>query len=348
MRELIIEGQIINDENHYIIAEIGGNHGGDVEKCKRLIDIAVHAGCNAVKLQKRDNKALMTKALYSTPYNSENAFGATYGEHRESLEFNAEQWTEIQRHCGFSGITMFATAFDIPSVRFLEDLDVPAFKIASADITNLPLIDEALMQCMPLIVSTGGCTQADIDRAYKHLKGRGCNNFAFLHAVASYPNRDEQLNLALITHYRERYPDIVIGFSNHHQAVWPNYAAYCMGARIFEVHITDNRAQKGTDHAFSLEPHGLEVLCQDMARLKTMIGSAEKSILPDEVKPIQKMGKSIWPAYEIPAGKMLTPFDVEIKCPGGGMPPYEFDDLIGHRLISAASTDVPLSWGMIQ
>lgn len=332
-----IDGKTIGGDRPYIIAEIGNNHQGSVETCKRLIKMAADAGCDAVKLQKRCNPVMFMQALLDAPYDNENSYGRTYGEHREALEFGALAYSELQSYAKASGITFFATAFDAPSADFLCEFDVPAYKIASADLTNTPLIEYVASFGRPMIVSTGGAHLADIQRIWKLLSDRGAE-FALLHCVASYPNRDEQINLRAIETMRKLFPGAVIGWSSHHPGILCNFLAYMMGARIFEVHITENRAAKGTDHAFSLEPHAVHTLVEDMRRIPTMLGHGHKIPLPEEKKPILKMGKAIHPARTIQAGEPLQPGNIRIAAPAAGLPPYLWDQVIGKISITGLST----------
>ncbi|MDQ3224292.1 MAG: N-acetylneuraminate synthase family protein, partial [Gemmatimonadota bacterium] len=157
MRRLSIDGTTIGDEcDCYVIAEVGHNHQGDLEKCKALFRSAKECGVDAVKLQKRDNRSLYTRRMYDQPYDNENSFGATYGEHREALEFGRDDYLELQRYCREIGLTFFATTFDIPSSDFLASLDMPAYKIASGDLTTTPLLRHVAGLGKPMIVSTGG------------------------------------------------------------------------------------------------------------------------------------------------------------------------------------------------
>ena len=157
----------IGDHTHcYVIAEIGHNHQGSVEKAKELFREAKLAGAHAVKLQKRDNRGLYTRAAYDRPYDNENSFGATYGEHREFLEFGAKEYRELQKYAAELGIDFFATAFDLASADFLAELNVPAFKMASGDVKSLPLLKYVASFGKPMIVSTGGALLEDVRRAY--------------------------------------------------------------------------------------------------------------------------------------------------------------------------------------
>lgn len=356
MRQLEIAGQTISDDSDvYVIAEIGNNHGGSLETCKEMFRAAKECGASAVKLQKRDNKTLYTKAFYNKPYDNVNSYGKTYGEHREFLEFDRAQYVELGAYASDLGIDFFATAFDVPSADMVQSLRgsmcfLSAFKIASADITNIPLIEyiAALPSSdrYPLIISTGGATVEDIDRVYLLLKDKA--EFAFLHCVATYPNQPEDLNLRCIEQMRLRYPETVIGFSSHHPSVYMSLAAANLGASIIEVHFTLNRASKGTDHALSLEPKGLATLCSDLKSVKKALGTGEREVLDAEREPIAKMGKSIWPTREIKKGEKIDLSDFALKTPGGGMPPYELEGIKGKIAINDLSSSNPIKEGDVE
>ncbi len=169
-RRLTIRDQEISDSTDcYTIAEIGHNHQGSIETAKRMFRVAEYCGANAVKLQKRDNRSLFTDELFNKPYENPNSYGVTYGAHREALEFGREEYEELQAYAAELGLDFFATAFDRPSVDFLEELDVPLYKVASADIRNVPLLRHLAGTGKPIIISTGGATMADIQAGIRHL-----------------------------------------------------------------------------------------------------------------------------------------------------------------------------------
>ena len=238
-------------DDAYVIAEIGHNHQGDLEKCKQLFKAAVEAGASAVKLQKRDNRALFTKEMYDSPYNSENAYAPTYGAHRDRLEFDEEDYRELQRYAKELNILFFSTAFDFPSADFLENLDMPAFKIASGDLTNTPLLKYVASFGKPMIISTGGGVMENVRRAYDTIMPLN-TNLCIMQCTSGYPPAYEELNLRVIETFRREFPDIVIGFSAHDSGIAMPLVGYMLGARIFEKHFTLNRTWKGTDQAFSL------------------------------------------------------------------------------------------------
>lgn len=336
-RELRIDGTTINDVSDcYVIAEIGHNHQGNVETAKKLFHEARQAGANAVKLQKRDNRSLFTRVMYDKPYDNENSFGATYGEHREALEFGESQYKELQQYAKELGITFFATAFDFKSAGFLAKLDMPAFKLASGDLTNIPLLEHVAQYQKPMVLSTGGGTLEDVRRAYAAVMPIN-PQLCILQCTAGYPPEFDQLNLRVITTFREEFPDVVVGLSSHDSGIAMALVAYVMGARVVEKHFTLNRAMKGTDHAFSLEPVGMRKMVRDLRRARIAFGDGVKVTYPTEKSPLLKMAKKLVASRDIPAGHVLTREDVDIKSPSDGLPPYELDNVLGR------TTRVPLA-----
>jgi N-acetylneuraminate synthase/sialic acid synthase len=340
VRELTLDGRRIADDTPcFVIAEIGNNHQGSLDRAKELFRAARDAGVDAVKLQKRSNRTLFTRALYESPYDNENSFGATYGEHREALELDREAYSELRSLAGELGLVFFATAFDEASADFLAELDVAAYKIASGDLRNIPLLRHVAALGKPLVVSTGGATLEDIDRAVGTIAPIN-DRICVLQCTAAYPAAVEELNLAVITTLREHYPDYVVGLSDHQDGIAMSTVAYMLGARVIEKHFTLSHAAKGTDHAFSLMPEGMRKLVRDLSRIPTAIGDGEKRPLPSEAKPLEKMGKKLVAARELPAGHVLASGDLIAKSPAdGGLPPYALDDLLGSRLVRPLEED---------
>jgi N-acetylneuraminate synthase/sialic acid synthase len=343
-RELFIDGvRIADDEPCYLIAEIGHNHQGDLGKCKDLFRAAKLCGASAVKLQKRHNRSLFTREMYASSYNSENAFGPTYGQHREALEFGHDEYEELIAHARQLGITMFATPFDIRSADFLEAFDMPAYKTASGDLTNIPLLRHIAAFGKPLIISTGGGGMDDVRRAYDAVRPLN-DKVALLQCTAGYPPAWDQLNLRVIETFREEFPDVVVGLSSHDSGIAMALVAYVLGARIIEKHFTLNRALKGTDHAFSLERPGLEKLVRDLGRAHVALGDGVKRRYASEEQPMYKMAKKLVAARDIPEGHVLTEDDLAIKSPGDGLPPYEIDKLVGKTVRHAMRADQGISF----
>ena len=339
MRKLTIDGKVIQDDsNCYVIAEIGHNHQGKLETAKEMFKTAKECGADAVKLQKRDNRSLFTKAGYTRPYDNPNSYGETYGEHREFLEFGLDEYKELIDYTKEIGVTLFATAFDFNSADFLAKLDMPVYKLASGDLKNIPLLTHIAEFQKPMIVSTGGGTMEDVNRAYDAVMPIN-QQLCILQCTAGYPAEFDELNLNVITTFRERFPNTTIGLSSHDNGISMSVAAYMLGARVVEKHFTLNHTWKGTDHAFSLEPNGFRKLVRDLQRTRAAMGDGVKRVYESEVKPITNMGKKLVVVRDLPAGYMIQREDITIKSPGDGLQPYEIDKIIGRVTSEAMKED---------
>src|SRR4051795_2629287 len=291
-KHLDVDGVELGGDRCYVIAEVGHNHQGDVEQAKRLIDAARECGVDAVKLQKRANRTLYTREFYEQPYDNELSFGRTYGEHREALELGADEYRELLAYARVTGMTLFATAFDFESASLLAELDVPAFKFASGDLRNTPLQRHVAAFGKPMLLSTGGGTMEDVERAVEAILPLN-EQLCVLQCTAAYPASVEDLNLNVITTLRERFPSLVIGLSDHQNGIAMAVVAYMLGARVIEKHFTLDHAAKGTDHAFSLMPEGMRKLVRDLRRVPDALGSPVKRPLAVEEPALQKMGKQL-------------------------------------------------------
>ncbi len=336
-----IADRVLDDTSDcFVIAEVGHNHQGNMELAHKFLDVAKECGADAVKLQKRDNRALFTRDFFDSPYTGPNSFADTYGAHREHLELDRPQYLDLQAHADDIGILFFSTAFDQASADMLADIDVPAFKIASGDLRNLPLIEHVARIGKPMFISTGG---GQLDAAIRaHDTAREHNdNVCVMQCTAGYPPDWNELNLRVITTYREQFPETVIGFSSHDNGIAMPVAAYTLGARAVEKHFTLDRTMKGTDHAFSLEPAGLRKLVRDLRRLKVALGDGVKAPYESEVAPIRKMSKQLVAARDLPAGHIVTVEDILARSPGGAMTPDRLGEVIGRTLTEDIAFERP-------
>ena len=325
------------DSPAFVIAELGHNHQGEMEKCRAMFEAAASCGADAVKLQKRDNRALFTGEMYDSPYHSENAYAPTYGAHREHLEFSTEQYRELMAYADELGILFFSTAFDRPSADLLEEIGMPAYKIASGDLTNTPLLRHVAGFNKPMVISTGGAAMADVKRAYETIMPIN-TNLCIMQCTSGYPSPYEELNLRVIETYAAAFPDIVIGYSGHDAGIAMPLIAYMLGARVMEKHFTLNRTWKGTDQAFSLEPAGLRRVVRDLRRTTDALGDGQKSVYESEVKPLNKMTKRMVAARDLEPGTILAPADLDYRIPADdkiteeALQPYWADYFVGKAL----------------
>jgi N-acetylneuraminate synthase len=276
--------QLVGDGHPcYVIAEIGINHNGDIDLAKRLISVAVAAGCDAVKFQKRTVDLVYTAAELAKP--RESPFGTTNGDLKRALEFGTDEYHEIDAYCKAVKIPWFASCWDEPSVDLINLFDVPCFKIASASLTDDNLLRHTRATGKPLIASTGMSTLAEIDHALDVL---GTENLILLHTCSTYPSQYSELNLKTIPNFKERY-GIPVGYSGHETGIASTVAAVALGACCVERHITMDRAMWGSDQAASLEPNGISRVVRDIRLVEQSMGDGVKRVLPSEVPIIKKL-----------------------------------------------------------
>lgn len=336
------KSKIMGNGPCYVIAEIGHNHQGSLETALKMIKIAAGYGVQAVKFQKRDNKSLFTKTFYNKPYDNENSYGDTYGQHREFLEFGMEQYRELKKCAEENNVEFMSTAFDFRSVDFLEELGIASYKVASADVTNTPLLKYIARLGKPMFVSTGAATLDEIRTAYESIL-KYHNNVCLLHCTAEYPAEYHNLNLRFVETLKREFPDALIGYSGHDNGILASVIAYMLGAVVVEKHFTLNRSWKGTDHKFSLEPEGLRKQVRDLRRVDISLGDGGKSVYDFEMEARKKMGKGIYTAKQLKAGVVITADDVCLKTPYNGTPPYLLDSVIGRKLKVDLDEEVALS-----
>ena len=260
----------------YVIAEIGINHNGSLELAKQLIDVAVDCGAQAVKFQKRTLEIVYSPEELAKP--RESPFGSTNGDLKRALEFGKAQYDEIDAYCKGRGIHWFASAWDVPSLEFIEQYAPPAHKVASALVTHADLLRAVRETARPVIMSTGMSTLEEIDQA---LEIAGTQKMVLLHCTSTYPARPHELNLKCIQTLRERY-GLLVGYSGHEVGLYPSALAAGLGACVIERHITLDRAMWGSDQAASIEPQGLQRLIRDIRETPVVMGTGEKVVYEAE------------------------------------------------------------------
>lgn len=283
MSKMVKAGTSIIGKNHpcFVIAEIGINHNGCVRIAKKLIDIAVSAGCDAVKFQKRTIDVVYSAEELAMP--RLNPFGETNGDLKRGLELKLEDYEEIDNYCKKKGLMWFASCWDKDSVDFIDFFDPPAYKIASASLTDDELIKYTVSKNKPLLISTGMSTIEEIDHL---LSITGTDNVVLYHCTSTYPTNMDEANLNAIKYFDEKY-DCPIGYSGHERGITPSILSVALGAISVERHMTLDRTMWGSDHAASLEPEGLFRMLRDIRQIPILLGNGEK-VVYDSEKPIIK------------------------------------------------------------
>ncbi len=270
--------EAIQGDGVFFIAEIGINHNGNIEIAKQLMDLAKSAGCDAVKFQKRTLDIVYSQQTLDTP--RESPWGTTTRQQKIGLEFEKSEYDEIDSYSKLIGLPWFASAWDIPSQKFLRQYQLPYNKIASAMITHLEFLNEVASEKKITFLSTGMSTESDVDQAVEIFKKYDCP-IVLMHTVSVYPCPEEILNLKAITNLRDRY-GLPVGYSGHESTVAPTLVAAVLGAVAVERHITLDRAMYGSDQAASLAPRGLHELVSEIRRFPKMLGDGAKCYAPGE------------------------------------------------------------------
>lgn len=336
-----LDGTLVSEFSPtYVIAEIGQNHNGSVDLAKQLIDMSKRCGANAVKFQKRDIPSELTKEAYDRIYDSPNSFGTTYGEHRMFLELSENQHRELKEYANAIGITYFCTPCDIPSVDLLERIDCPFYKVASRDLTNIPLLSRLAKTQKPVIISTGMASIEDIDQALETLN-LPKDLLIIMQCTSEYPCALDNVNLRAMNTLRKKY-GYNVGLSDHTSGVIVSAAASALGATVIEKHVTLDRSMKGTDQPGSLEELGLKKLIDYTRAIEVAQGSEEKLVNPATETAKIKLARSLTSKMPLPKGTEVTEQHLCLKSPGDGLKWVERNKIIGRKTKTDIDIDVTI------
>ncbi len=326
----------------YIIGEIGQNHNGSVDLARLLIDVASrpihdklfgkeHKRMDAVKMTKRDLSQELSASQMKKPYNNPNSFGKTYGEHREFLELTNEQHYECYLYAKEKGLDFVETLCAINGLDMLKLFIPDKLKVASRDLTNLPLLEAMAETNIPIILSTGMAGKKELEDALEVIC-KHHNDIAILHCVSEYPTQYQNVNLNTIRYFQEKYHQFTIGYSDHTIGIATPLAAVAIGARIIEKHITLDRQMKGTDQAGSLAIDGIYRMVRDIRNLEMSMGE-KNFFVEDSVKPARnKLERSIATLKDLEAGHLITKNDICLLSPGDGIKWSERMQVLGKKL----------------
>ncbi len=333
----------------YVIGEIGQNHNGSVDLAKLIVEIAARPvqenlfglklkGMDAVKLTKRDLKEELSKSQMDRPYDSPHSFGKTYGEHREKLELNDEQHYEVYQFAKSFGLDFVETLCAVGCLSMMKYFQPDYLKVASRDLTNLPLLTALAETKIPMIVSTGMAGKKELDDALETI-GKYHNNVSILHCVSQYPTHPSNVNLRTLDFLKKHYPNHKIGYSDHTIGIATPVAAVAMGAEIIEKHITLDRNMKGTDQAGSLGIDGINRMMRDIRVMEMELGKEEIFIADGVDAAKVKLERSIATTRAMKAGEVIKESDLHMLSPGDGFKWAQKDALVGKKLIADIPAD---------
>lgn len=332
----------------FIIAEAGVNHNGCLDIAKRLVDEAVKAGADAVKFQTFIPEQVVAKVAERASYQQANMPG-----HQESqlemirrLALSDEEFSELKIYCDRAGIMFLSTPFDYYSADLLDRLEVPLFKIASGELTNLPFLKYVAAKERPLFLSTGMATLGEVEEALETLQNAGARDITLLHCTSDYPAPFEEVNLKAMATMRQAF-GLPVGYSDHTPGIEVAIAAAALGACVIEKHFTLDRNMDGPDHKASLEPVELAAMVQAVRNVEKALGDGFKRPGPGEREIMRVARRSLVAAVDIAAGEVITPQKLTVKRPGTGIPPKMWDVVVGRRARSDIAADTVLTWEMI-
>lgn len=331
----------------YVIAEIGVNHEGSIDQAKRLIELAKEGGAHAAKFQSYKAGTLASKHSPSYWDTSKEPTRSQYELFGKYDSFQPKDYVALAEHCKMVGIDFLSTPFDDEAVDFLDPI-VNFFKIASADLTNIPFLRKIAKKGKPVVLSTGAATLGEIDIAVAELRGYGCQDIALLHCILNYPTENENAHLRMISGLRRAYPDLIIGYSDHtlpDDTMTPLVTAHLLGAAILEKHFTHNKMLPGNDHYHAMDVDDLKTLTRKIERVHSLLGEGDhKAPIPTEVISRKNARRSIVTAKALEANHILTEEDLTYKRPGTGVSPLYWDEVLGRKIAVKLESDHVLSW----
>lgn len=317
----------------YIIAEAGVNHNGSLDLAKKMVDKAKESGADCIKFQTFVSGNLVSKNTNRADYQRKQAnIDETQLEMLRKLELSFEDFIGLKKYCKDKGISFVSTAFDLESVDFLNQLDMPFWKIPSGEITNLPYLIKIANTHKPIIMSTGMSTLEEIEDAMKVLYDNGANNITILHCTTEYPAPYNEVNLKSIGTLREKF-SLNVGYSDHTKGIEIPIAAAAMGATVIEKHFTLDRNMEGPDHKASLEPDELKSMVTAIRNVECAIGNGIKKPSESEMKNITIVRKSIIAKTDIKKGDIFTEDNITVKRPGNGISPMKWFEILGQESI---------------
>jgi len=346
MRDIQIEEKIIGTKAPvFLIAEAGVNHNGDLSIAKKMVDVAAKAKVDAIKFQTFKTEKLILKSTPKVEYQKVATYdNESFYDMLKKYELNKEEFRKLKEYCKEKGLTFLSTPFDDTSVDWLEELNVPAYKVGSGDMNNLPLLKLICLKCKPIFLSTGMATLDEVKKSVDYIKKNGINKIVIFQCTTNYPAAYEELNLNVIETYKKEFPNNIIGFSDHSLGIEASIGAVVKGVKVIEKHFTLNKDMEGPDHKASIDPDELIGWVRAIRNIENALGSYTKKPSKSEINIAKIARKSIVSARNLEIGDILKTNDIAIKRPGIGISPTDYDKVIGKRVKKNILKDSIIKW----
>jgi len=346
LRDIQIDGKIIGTKAPvFLIAEVGVNHNGDLTIAKKLIDIAVEANVDAIKFQTFITEKLILKYAPKVEYQKDSSKDDEhFYDMVKKYELSKEEFKNLKKYCSNRGLLFLSTPFDEISVEWLEELNVPAYKIGSGDMNNFPLLDLICSKGKPILLSTGMATLNEVKESVNFIKLKGIEDIILFQCTTNYPASYEEINLNVIDTYRREFPNMIIGFSDHSIGTEASIGAVAKGVKVIEKHFTLDKNMKGPDHKASMNPEELIKWVKVIRKIEVILGSYEKTPSKNELEIAKIARKSIVSLNDLEIGDFVKPEDISIKRPGYGISPKEYKNIIGRKVKNKIPKDTIIRW----
>ena len=346
MRDIQINGKTIGTKAPvFLVTEAGVNHNGDLSIAKKLIDISVKAKVDAIKFQTFITEKLILKTTHKVEYQKVSADDdENFYDMVKKYELSRDDFKALKVYCAEKGIIFLSTPFDEVSVEWLEDLDVPAYKIGSGDMNNFPLLELICSKKKPILLSTGMATLKEVKESVDFIRSNGVEDIILFQCTTNYPTSLEEVNLNVIETYMREFPDLIIGFSDHSIGLEASIGAVAKGVKVIEKHLTLDKNMEGPDHKASMDPEVLIKWVDSVRKIEMALGKYKKVPSKAELEISKIARKSIVSARDLNIGDLLKAEDIAIKRPGNGISPKEYKNIVGKRVKIKIPIDTVIQW----
>ena len=332
----------------FIIAEAGVNHNGDIQMARRLVDVAVDAGADAIKFQTFKAERVVSATAPKAEYQMQTTNASeSQLEMLRALELPHEAHAQLQAYCQERGVLFMSTPFDKGSVDLLDGLEVPVFKVPSGEVTSWPFLEYIAGKGKPMILSTGMSYLSEVDQAIRVIRNAGCNQLVVLHCVSNYPTDPADTNLRAMQTMATAF-GVPVGYSDHTQGIEVPLAAVAMGASVIEKHFTLDRSLPGPDHLASLEPDELVAMIRGIRNVDAALGHGRKEPAPSETNTAEVARRSLAAEVDLPKGAVIQADMITLLRPGTGIPPTMLDNVVGRRLRRILKAGELIDWGDVE